>query len=380
MRKSTRIIVLIISLALIVSYFVPMWYIDLDAPQYPEGLGMKIWLNKMSGDLNTINGLNHYIGMKKIYPDAIPELKIMPYLIGLLIVGGFVVFFARKKWLYTSWAAFFVIIGIVGLVDFYLWEYDYGHNLDPHAAIKVPGMNYQPPVLGSKQLLNFTAYSYPDIGGVIIMGSAILALLFVFVEMKKKIQAHPLPLPLRGELSHPQIPTCREERNTSPPQRTTAGCDRKSFRRGLEVGVSVVLLSLFLASCSIEPQPIQYGKEQCAFCKMTIADSRFGCELLTKKGKAYKFDSNECMINYVAKNKVGEETIYSLLTTDYSSPGKFVNAKSAFFIINPAFQSPMGANLAAFAEKNTAQQLRAKYDGKILSWEQTFREVAEKNR
>ena len=96
MKKSTRIIVLIISLALIVSYFVPMWYIDLDAPQYPEGLGLKIWLNKMSGDLNTINGLNHYIGMKKIYPDAIPELKIMPYLIGLLIAGGFIVFIARK--------------------------------------------------------------------------------------------------------------------------------------------------------------------------------------------------------------------------------------------------------------------------------------------
>src|SRR5665213_3678728 len=127
MKISTRIMVLIASLALIVSYFVPMWDIDLDAPQYPEGLGMKIWTHKISGDLNTINGLNHYIGMKKIYPDAIPELKIMPYLIGLLIVAGIVVFFLKKRWLYFSWASFFVIIGIVGLVDFYSWEYDYGH-------------------------------------------------------------------------------------------------------------------------------------------------------------------------------------------------------------------------------------------------------------
>jgi len=348
MRKSTRIIVLIISLALIVSYFVPMWYIDLDAPQYPEGLGMKIWLNKMSGDLNTINGLNHYIGMKKIYPDAIPELKIMPYLIGLLIAGGFVVFFAGKKWLYMSWASFFVIIGIVGLVDFYLWEYDYGHNLDPHAAIKVPGMNYQPPVIGSKQLLNFTAYSYPDMGGIIIMGSAILALLFVFVEMKK----------------------------AGVSKKVEKGKDYKNLLSSIiHKSAAIMLLSFFLISCSVEPQPIQYGKEQCTFCKMTIADARFGCELLTKKGKVYKFDSNECMINYIVKNKTGEETINSLLTSDYSSPGKFINARDAFFIINPAIQSPMGANLAAFAEKNTTE----KYDGKILSWEKTFQKISSKN-
>jgi copper chaperone NosL len=290
--------------------------------------------------------------MKKIYPDAIPELKIMPYLIGLLIAGGFVVFFAGKKWLYMSWASFFVIIGIVGLIDFYSWEYDYGHNLDSHAAIKVPGMNYQPPVIGSKQLLNFTAYSYPDIGGVIIIGSAILALLFVFVELKK----------------------------TRVLQKTMkTKHHRKFFSAILHKSAAVMLLAFFLSSCSVEPQPIQYGKEQCVFCKMTIADSRFGCELLTKKGKAYKFDSNECMINYIVKNKVEESTISSLLTSDYSSPGKFVNAKSAFYIINPAFQSPMGANLAAFAEKNTAEQLHAKYDGKILGWEQTFREVGEKN-
>ncbi|MBI4931472.1 MAG: nitrous oxide reductase accessory protein NosL [Bacteroidetes bacterium] len=352
MKNFTRIIVLIISLSLIVSYFVPMWYIDLDAPQYPEGLGMKIWLNKMSGDLNRINGLNHYIGMKKIYPDAIPELKIMPYLIGLLIVGGLVVVFVRKKWLYMSWASFFVIIGIIGLMDFYSWEYDYGHNLDPHAAIKVPGMNYQPPVLGSKQLLNFTAYSYPDIGGTIIMGSALLALLFVFVELKKVRVVQKIK---------------------------KANHHRNFFSTIMHKSAAVMLLAFFLTSCSIEPQPIQYGKEQCVFCKMTIADSRFGCELLTKKGKAYKFDSNECMINYIVKNKIGEETIYTLLTTDFSSPGKFVNAESAFFIIDSAFQSPMGANLAAFAEKKSTGQFHAKYDGKFLSWEQTFQQVSEKN-
>ncbi|MBI4946986.1 MAG: nitrous oxide reductase accessory protein NosL [Bacteroidetes bacterium] len=348
MRKSTRIIVLIISLALIVSYFVPMWYIDLDAPQYPEGLGLKIWLNKMSGDLNTINGLNHYIGMKKIYPDAIPELKIMPYLIGLLIAGGLIVFFAGKRWMYMFWASFFVIIGIVGLIDFYTWEYDYGHNLDPHAAIKVPGMNYQPPVLGTKQLLNFTAYSYPDIGGTIIMGSALLALLFVFVELKKASVTEN-----KEKIKH----------------------YRNFFSSILHKSAALIVFTFLLVSCSVEPQPIAYGKEQCAFCKMTISDSRFGCELLTKKGKVYKFDASECMINYISKNKVEEGTIYSLLTTDYSSPGKFINARNALFLISNSIQSPMGANLAAFAEKKTA----GAYDGNLLSWEQIFMEISQKN-
>ena len=75
----------------------------------------------------------------------------------------------------------FVAAGIAGGVDFYLWEYDYGHNLSDDAAIKVPGMSYQPPLFGSKQLLNFVANSYPDTGGWAVIGAGLLSLvLFVF--------------------------------------------------------------------------------------------------------------------------------------------------------------------------------------------------------
>ena len=112
---------------------------------------------------------------------------------------------------------------------------------------------------------------------------------------------------------------------------------------------------------------------------MTIADSRFGCEFLTKKGKVFKFDSNECMINYIVKNNVDESSIYSLLTSDYSSPGKFIDAKNATFIINNSIQSPMGANLAAFAEKNAADQMHEKHDGKILNWKKIFQEISVRN-
>ena len=145
MKKITRILIIAASLAMITAFFTPMWMIDLEAPQYPEGLGMQIWINKITGDLNTINGLNHYIGMKKIEPDSIKELSIMPYVLGFLIAAGVFTGIAGKKKLLAVWVVIFLIAGAAGGVDFYMWEYDYGHNLDPTAAIIVPGMSYQPP-------------------------------------------------------------------------------------------------------------------------------------------------------------------------------------------------------------------------------------------
>ena len=184
MKKFSRILILILTLSLIVVYFVPIWNISLQAPQYPEGLGMQIWLSKITGDLNTINGLNHYIGMKTIQPDSIEELKLMPYIIGFLIVSGIIVFIFNKRSLLLSWFLFVLILGTAGMYDFWTWEYDYGHNLDPTAAIKVPGMNYQPPLIGSKQLLNFNATSMPDIGGYIVFAAGIIAALVLIYEYK----------------------------------------------------------------------------------------------------------------------------------------------------------------------------------------------------
>lgn len=184
MKKSSRVLILVITLSLIVVYFVPLWNIALEAPQYPEGLGMQIWLSKITGDLRTINGLNHYIGMKTIQPDSIQELKYMPLIIGFIILAGFIVFLFNKKSLLLSWIILIIITGTIGMYDFWNWEYDYGHNLDPTAAIIVPGMNYQPPLIGSKQLLNFTATSMPDIGGIIIFAVGIIAILVLIYEYK----------------------------------------------------------------------------------------------------------------------------------------------------------------------------------------------------
>lgn len=167
------------ALLLVGVYLFPIWSISMDAPQYPEGIGMNIWVNTIEGkeahDLQNINGLNHYIGMKKIIPSSIPELQIMPYLFGFLMVTGLALAVFGNRKLMLVWLVLFVLLAVAGLVDFYIWEYDYGHNLNPDAAIKIPGMSYQPPLIGTKQLLNMRTTSMPHIGfyfALLSMGAA----------------------------------------------------------------------------------------------------------------------------------------------------------------------------------------------------------------
>lgn len=168
------------------AYYTPIWEILMWAPQYPEGLSMQIWVNNITGDVNTINGLNHYIGMKYIKIEMFPEFKYMPWILGFIILTGLVTAVINRKWMLWTYFIILVSAGIAGLVDFYLWGYDYGHNLDPTAAIKIEGMSYQPPLIGTKELLNFVAYSGPDTGGWIFALSGILVIATLFIERKKK--------------------------------------------------------------------------------------------------------------------------------------------------------------------------------------------------
>lgn len=168
MSKTSRILVAVAALLLLGVYVFPLWSVYLTAPQYPEGLGMTIHVNTVRGlaefDLDKINNLNHYIGMKEIHPDAIPELRVMPWIVGALIAGGLLVAALGRRWPLYAWLGAFALLGLVGLIDFWRWEYDYGHNLSADAIIKIPGMSYQPPLIGSKELLNFTASSWPAPG------------------------------------------------------------------------------------------------------------------------------------------------------------------------------------------------------------------------
>ncbi len=184
MKLSSRIMIIIGAMLMISAYFIPLWHILLDAPQYPEGLEMKISLNGLSGNIEQINGLNHYIGMKFIKADDFSEFKILPYIFGLIILTGFITVFINSRKLLRIWFISLCLFAMLGFADFYMWEYNYGHNLNPHAAIKVEGMNYQPPLVGYKQLLNFTAGSLPDTGGILVGLSGLLVAVSLFSEFR----------------------------------------------------------------------------------------------------------------------------------------------------------------------------------------------------
>ena len=168
-----------------VGYVLPLWRIDLIAPQYPEGLGILIKVNTVVGvkeqDLNSINNLNHYIGMQRIEPDAIPELRYMPAILGGLILTALLVAALGRRAILYVWAVLLAAVQLGGLYDYWKWGYDYGHNLDMDTAIiKIPDMTYQPPLIGSKQLLNFTATSWPAPGGWGLIIASILVAIAVW--------------------------------------------------------------------------------------------------------------------------------------------------------------------------------------------------------
>ena len=154
-----------------------------------------------------------------------------------------------------------VLVGAAGMTDFYLWEYDYGHNLKENAAIKFTNENgepmaYQPPLIGAKKILNFRAISAPMTGTYLLILGMALSLTAFYLDKKTKVKSN-------------------------------------------EMVASIWLILLFCSSCTIEPQPITYGLEACSSCKMTIVDPRFASEIVTRKGKVFKYDAIECMLHDV---------------------------------------------------------------------------------
>jgi copper chaperone NosL len=334
---ASRALVAFASCALIAVFFFPIWRIDFFAPQYPEGLTMNIWINGLSGDVDIINGLNHYIGMKHITVDMFPEFRFLPFVVGFFILLGIVTAITGKRKLLFAFLVLAVIGAALAMYDFYSWGYDYGHDLDPKAPIQVPGLSYQPPLLGHKRLLNFDAYSFPHIGGWIVIVAVLLAFLVWFIHWYR-------------------------HRKTSIKLKPT-----------LAIITSVVLL-VFI-SCNTKPEPFQPGKDVCQFCKMGITDTRFGGEVITKKGKIYKFDDMHCMISFLKAGGEAEKDISKKVTLNFEKPNEFIDVLSATFIISPELKSPMGSNAAAFSAKQAAENCASNKQAELKTWIQLYSAV-----
>jgi copper chaperone NosL len=187
-NRIPQILVIITGLLLLLLFVLPMWRITLLAPQYPDGVHMFIYINKIGGatpgTLQNVNILNHYIGMKAIEPDSIAELKYLPIIVIALSVLAMITAFVNKKYMFLFWLIVLTVLFALGLYDFYLWEYDYGHNLDPKAPMKFDD-SFQPPLIGSKTIINFIAKSYPHIGGWLVILGYFLSMVAVYLKFKK---------------------------------------------------------------------------------------------------------------------------------------------------------------------------------------------------
>ena len=132
--------------------------------------------------------------------------------------------------------------------------------------------------------------------------------------------------------------------------------------------ITALVALVLLCSCSNSPQPIDYGQDGCHFCRMTIVDKLHAAEIVTKKGKVYKFDATECMVNYI--KTIDQSTIKHFLSNNYLEPGVLIDATQASFLISDNIPSPMGAFLSAFKVKDDAVKIQSGKEGTIYTWKE----------
>tara|TARA_R110000782_G_scaffold168083_2_gene260186 strand:+ start:56 stop:661 length:606 start_codon:yes stop_codon:yes gene_type:complete len=197
--KKASIIMMVGPLFLLGLYFFPLWNIMLGAPQYPEPLGMNIYIDGIKGfnefDIVNIDGLNHYIGMKTIpKPEEMWEFSAFPKVIGAMVFLGVLIGFLgfigkiSYKW-FIGWFLLMSVLGILGMYDFNAWMTDYGTNLDPHAIMKMANpdgtpMTYKPPLFGHANMLNFQVTSLPQTGAWMMFVGMMLTVGAFFVGKK----------------------------------------------------------------------------------------------------------------------------------------------------------------------------------------------------
>ncbi len=330
--NTSRLLLLLAAICIAAALYFPIWRIDLDAPQYPEGLRLLIYHNKLGGNVDIINGLNHYIGMKTLHAEEFVEFSVLRYCIAFFVLFTILVAYLKsRKWL-LALLLIFSAFGAIAMYDFWRWEYAYGHNLDPTAAIIVPGMAYQPPLIGFKQLLNFGAYSIPDIGGwMLLAGGIIIFVLYLF----------------------------------------EAGILSKVYKSKKAI-LLFLPISFTLLSCGNNgPNPVFLNKDVCSACKMTISDGHYASEFITIKGKVFKFDDVACMQQFL--NEKNDTKIKAAYVNYYYGNNTLIAAENAFFVKSDLLKSPMGGNIAAFKNKEEALKFSNQQEDSVIEWSKLFK-------
>jgi copper chaperone NosL len=134
------------------------------------------------------------------------------------------------------------------------------------------------------------------------------------------------------------------------------------------------ILIFGLISCSSGPQPIKLGQDACSFCKMSIADNHFGAEMMTKKGKVYKFDDMHCIAGFIKSNEVAKSDIKEIWLVNYAEPHNFIPDQKAFLFESKDLHSPMGGNIANFDDESKMKEVMKNIKGEVLTWNQFINE------
>jgi copper chaperone NosL len=139
----------------------------------------------------------------------------------------------------------------------------------------------------------------------------------------------------------------------------------------LSAALTTSLVLFFFASCTSQPEPLKIGSDVCHLCKMGVADPKFGSEIITGKGKIYKFDDIGCMIRYMKADGIEKKNISRTVVVNYEKQNDFIDADKAVLIISESTKSPMGFNIAAFSSKESAMKI----EGKIFSWKDLYNKI-----
>jgi hypothetical protein len=191
LNLTSRVLIILAVIALLPSFFFPLWDMTFYSNQYLDGLKLHIYAHELEGgktperdDLREINSLNHYIGMRPLLESDFSEFTWIPFVLGGLILLSLRALVIGKMSNLVDVFVLFVYFGLFSMWSFYHKLSTYGHQLDPLAAIKVEP--FTPPLFGTKVIANFTVESYPDIGSAGLIAFGLLLFIAIFISRKGK--------------------------------------------------------------------------------------------------------------------------------------------------------------------------------------------------
>jgi copper chaperone NosL len=130
----------------------------------------------------------------------------------------------------------------------------------------------------------------------------------------------------------------------------------------------ISLLFPSILACSVKPEPLNYGRDACHACRMTLMDKKFGAEVVSVKGKVFKFDDMNCMVNFLNSGQLQERDVAFRLVVDYSEPERLIQAENAFYLKSREIRSPMASQVAAFETKESMDKYKPGWKGIYLTW------------